>query len=93
LLEGNLLKLGGLAGKNVWLREVFADNPDYFTSRNNSLRAAGPDGNMNANGGLTDRDLAKMEKFMQKHKDIARELGWEGAAIPAAPQRFAAILR
>jgi hypothetical protein len=70
--------------ENVRLREVFADNPQYFTTRNNNLRARGPDGggaNLSANAELPDRDLAEMEKFLQKHKDVARELqtnAWMG---------------
>ena len=66
--------------ENVRLREVFADNPQYFTARNSHLRSAGSfEGAPGAE--LTDRDLAEMEKFLQKHKDIAKQLrtnSWMG---------------
>lgn len=66
--------------ENVRLREVFADNPQFFTARSGNLRSAGPIGT-DPGAELTDRDLAEMEKFLQKHKDIARQLrtnAWMG---------------
>lgn len=66
--------------ENVRLREVFADNPQYFTARNSHLRSAGSFETAPGTE-LTDHDLAEMEKFLQKHKDIAKQLrtnSWMG---------------
>lgn len=66
--------------QNVRLREVFADNPQYFTARNGNPRSAGSFGTAPSTE-LTDRDLAEMERFLQQHKDIANQLrtnSWMG---------------
>ena len=66
--------------ENVRLREVFADNPQFFTARSGNLRSAESIGT-DPSTELADRDLAEMEKFLQKHKDIARQLrtnAWMG---------------
>lgn len=55
------------------VREAFAENPRYFVP-GNGFGAAPPQLEINAHQPLSNRDLAEMETFLRKHKDIAKEL-------------------
>ena len=56
--------------EHVQLREAFVENPRYFTRRGGETEGAA----LTVNAGVTNRDLVQMEKFFEKHKDIAKQL-------------------
>lgn len=75
--------------ENVRLREVFAEDPGYFAGKNaraEAVSGAAANRELNAGpSGVTGRDLLEVEKFLQKHKDIARQLG-SSPALGRDPQ-------
>ena len=56
--------------EHVQLREAFVENPRYFTRREMAGANAAPIVNTQP----TNRDLAEVDKFFRKHKDIAKQL-------------------
>jgi hypothetical protein len=58
--------------QNIRLREVFAEDPGFFARVTSGSGTAADESAVNAN--LTGRDLLEMERFLQKHKDIAKDL-------------------
>lgn len=61
------------------VREEFAENPNYFMHRENAFEGTARDRNADrdADRGTyrdNDRDAAEMHKFLEKHKDIAKDL-------------------
>lgn len=64
--------LDRLLSENRGLRTAFADNPSYFTHRENRFEGTATDRDaMRRDGG---RNVADMHKFLEKHKSVAKDL-------------------